>query len=152
NPSKDGVFFYANAQGAGQLITNQIEVPDGLSLDSAKNAYLVNASSGNYCKQLRQVWTIPYTGCSGNKCVGGYPYKGAVAIDKGLPGDVLSDTRIVATGKGSLKVGDLLVLSKKPARVWLYPGAKPCACLEACTTSERKKLIDTAAFPKGAEA
>src|SRR5262249_17180192 len=94
-----GVFFYANAAGDGVLVTGQIQVPDGLSLDSGKNAFLVNGGPGNGSDSVRQVWTIQYTGCTGAGCVGGYPFAGAQLIDKAVPGQRLSDTRAVATTK-----------------------------------------------------
>jgi hypothetical protein len=146
-----GVFFYAGAAGNGQLVTSQVRVPDGLSLDLAKNAYLVNGAPGSGCPSVRQVWKIPFTGCSGDACAGGYPLNGAQLIDKAVPGELLSDTRIVSFAKGPLTVGDLLVLSRKPARLWLYPGAAPCTQLEACAAQERVELLDQKRFPKGAE-
>src|SRR5262249_21366121 len=110
----NAVLFYANAQGTGQVITTQIPGPDGPSLDSSGNLYLVSAGSRGVPSG---VWKIPHTGCGG--CVGGYGSPEQIAA---TGSNILVDSLVVRSAAGSLAVGDLLVLSRSPARVLRYPG------------------------------
>lgn len=141
------VVFYANAAGTGATITAQIPMPDGISLDRDGNAFLISSGAGGGAAQhARQVWAIP----RGQTAPGGYGP--AQLIDAANPSDLLADARIVTFPAGSLKKGDLLVLARKPAQVWLYPGAVPCADPAACTANERQAFVPADAFPPGTDA
>jgi hypothetical protein len=109
--SNNSVLFYPNAQGVGQVVTTEISVPDGPSVDDSGNLYLVSAGERNTAPG---VWKIPRT-CP--TCVGGY---GTPQIIDSPPSSVLTDTLVVRTTAGSLVAGDLLVLSQSPARVYRY--------------------------------
>jgi len=143
------VLFYADAAGTGTTgatVTAQIPMPDGISLDRDGNAFLVSSGPGGAAKQARQVWAIP----RGQTAPGGYGP--ARLIDGANPSDLLADARIVTFPAGTLKKGDLLVLARKPAQVWLYPGAVPCADPAACTATERQAFVPADAFPPGTDA
>ena len=109
--TSDAVLFYSNAQGSGQVITRDIPVPDGPSLDAAGNLYLVSAGSRHVAPG---VWRSPRT-CP--PCVGGY---GDPQLLDSPPSSSLTDTLVVRSAAGGLAVGDLLVLSHSPARVYRY--------------------------------
>jgi hypothetical protein len=105
------ILFYQNAQGAGSVITNTIKLPDGPSLDPAGNLYVVSTGSKLVASQ---VWRIPIGGGG----VGGYGTPAAIDLD--APSDLLEDTRVVPATAGELLAGDLLVVSRTPARVIRY--------------------------------
>src|SRR5262249_8619603 len=61
------VVFYSDVEnplfpGEGQVITNQISLPDGLSLDAEGNLYAVNSGPGTSAQKVRKVFRIPKDG------------------------------------------------------------------------------------------
>lgn len=129
----NSILFYAGAQGAGQSIA-PIALPDGPSLDAAGNLYVVGTGNG---KVAASVWRIPRNCPS---CTGGYGTK--VAIDTAPPSTGLEDTRVVPSTGGALTAGDLLVLSREPAKVLRYPGGSP---------GSPSVFIPTSSFPSRAQ-
>jgi hypothetical protein len=139
------VVFYGNVEspgflGNGQVVTNQIPLPDGVSLDATGNVYAVNSGPGNGSQKTRTVFRILRSGAG----PGGY---GAVeVIDDTVASSALEDTKFVRSSTaGGLQAGDLLVLSARPAKVLRYPNAATCAPVSACV-ADRVEFIGTSAF------
>jgi hypothetical protein len=107
------VLIYENVEsptfdGRSQVITS-VPSPDGISADAAGNLYLISSGLGSR-RGTKQVWFIEKGGLK----PGGY-------FDAQLVGEVeaktLEDTKVVKTAGGDLQAGDILVLSRDPARV-----------------------------------
>jgi hypothetical protein len=139
------VVFYGNVEGPGflgngQVITNQIPLPDGVSLDAAGNIYAVNSGPGNGSQKKRTVFRILRNG------TGPGGYGDLEVIDDTVASSALQDTKFVrASTAGGLQAGDLLVLSASPARLFRYPNAATCAPVSACVAS-RVEFLGTSAF------
>jgi hypothetical protein len=108
------LLFYPEAQGpdrvAGQVIA-AIPRPDGVSLDTSGNLYLVTSSPDT---TPAKVWTLP----KGGSRPGGYG--DPVVVDPNVPSEFLEDTKVANLTAGSIVAGDLLVLSRRPATVFRY--------------------------------
>jgi hypothetical protein len=127
------ILFYPDAQGpdrvAGQVIA-QLPWPDGVSLDTAGNLYLVSSPFA------AKVWTLPV----GGSRPGGYG--DPVLVDPAVPSQVLEDTKSVGFTAGNLVAGDLLVLSRVPATVFRYR--------RGVSGWERQVFVPSNRFPSGA--
>jgi hypothetical protein len=130
------LLFYPEAQGpdrvAGQAIAT-IPRPDGVSLDSSGNLYLVTSSPG---PSPAKVWTLP----TGGIRPGGYG--DPVVVDSNVPSEFLEDTKIATFSAGLLEAGDLLVLSRRPATVFRYR--------KGVSGWDRSVLVPESSFPANA--
>jgi hypothetical protein len=127
------LLFYPNAQGpdrvAGQLIAT-LPSPDGVSLDTHGNLYLVSSPSGP------KVWTLPV----GGSRPGGYG--DPVVVDPAVPAQVLEDTKPVGFTAGALESGDLLVVARIPATIFRYR--------KGASGWDRAVFVPSGLFPAGA--
>jgi hypothetical protein len=118
------------ANTSGVVVWNQTEggptSPDGLSVDSAGNLFLVNQGSGT--STTPQLWVMQQL----SSCVNNPPAPTSVLIDSNYGAkETLEETLVAGTTiplpKGApvaqINPGDLLVLTTNPAYVLLYPGS-----------------------------
>jgi len=126
------VLFYPDAQGPdrvdGQVIA-EVPWPDGVSLDTHGNLFLVSSPVGP------RVWTLPV----GGSRPGGYG--DPVLVDPDVPATILEDTKTVSFTAGSLVAGDLLVVSRVPATIFRYR--------KGVSGWERQIFIPKNLFPNG---
>jgi hypothetical protein len=150
--SGGSVVFYGNVEspgftGDGQVITSQVILPDGVSLDARGNLYLVNSGPGVASQMTRVVYRIP------RNSTGPGGYGGVEIIDNTVVSTSLQDTRVVRFADGTnpacqgssscLQAGDLLVLSANPATIFRYADAASCAPATPCV---RSVFVATSAF------
>lgn len=107
--------------------------PDGLSVDSAGNLFLVNQGSGT--STTPQLWVLMQLSST---CAPPIPAPSPVLIDAASyqPKQTLEETLIagatIQAGAIQINAGDLLVLTSNPGLVLLYPGTNgqgPCTVL-----------------------
>jgi len=118
--NSSGAVVWSQAQGGPTS-------PDGLSVDSAGNLFLVNQGSGT--STTPQLWVLQGLSTS---CVNPAPPQHVVLIDSNYGAkETLEETLVAATTiplpKGApvaqINPGDLLVLTSNPASVLIYPGS-----------------------------
>ena len=114
---------------AGQVIAS-VPWPDGVSLDTKGNLFLVSSPVGP------KVWTLP----KGGSPAGGYG--DPVLVDPAVPAQILEDTKTVGFTAGSLEAGDLLVVSRVPATIFRYR--------KGVSGWDRQVFIPSSRFPSGA--
>jgi hypothetical protein len=115
-----GVVVWNNTEGGPAS-------PDGLSVDSAGNLFLVNQGSGT--STTPQLWVLQQL----SGCVSNPPAPTSVLIDstsfsaKQTLEETLVATTTIPLPKGApvaqINPGDLLVLTSNPALVLIYPGS-----------------------------
>ncbi len=107
------VLIYENVgspgfDGKSRPVTD-VPNPDGISADESGNLYVISSKPGRNKK--RQLWFIE----KGGPNPGGY-FDARLVTD--IAADLLEDTKVVkVTQPGGLTAGDILVLSRQPARV-----------------------------------
>jgi len=118
------IWFYDTeplGQVTGELITEGfIALPDGVSAAAGGDLFVINSGSGNAPDKNRELWTIRRDCPS---CPGDYNSVPEL-IDGDVPADLLEATLVLTftPDTGPLQAGDVLVLSRQPAKVWRYPG------------------------------
>jgi hypothetical protein len=118
------------ANSSGAVVWNQTEggptSPDGLSVDSAGNLFLVNQGSGT--STTPQLWVLQQL----SSCVSNPPAPTHVLIDSNYGAkETLEETLVAGTTiplpkdapVAQINPGDLLVLTSNPAYVLIYPGS-----------------------------
>lgn len=113
---------YAGGKGAAKVIFSAKHgkgpsCPEGLSVDTAGNLFVVS-SAGGYSKSA-ELWVLPRDPALPL----GAGFKSPRLIDRTFGGILvkrLEDTLLAPTTSGAVNAGDLLVLSSSPAKLFAY--------------------------------